>query len=196
MEKAQAREEIRRRLDGLTDAARRTASERIRRHLAALPEFQQARTVLLFAAIDDEVDTWPILADALATGKTVAIPKIDRKRRMVDARVVYDLEDDLAPGIFGIMEPQSGEVVPPAAIDFILVPARGFDRAGNRLGRGGGYYDRYLAQPALRAVRCGAAFAAQVLDAVPHTELDMPVHLLVTEEAVTRFPGRMEPVRK
>jgi 5-formyltetrahydrofolate cyclo-ligase len=187
VEKAQAREEIRRRLDGLTDAARRTASERIRGHLAALPEFQQARTVLLFAAIDDEADTWPILADALATGKTLALPKIDRKRRMVDARVVYDLEDDLAPGIFGIMQPQRGEIVPPAAIDFILVPARGFDGAGNRLGRGGGYYDRYLAQPGLHAALCGVGFAAQVLDGLPHTPRDLPVHLLVTEEGVLRF---------
>jgi 5-formyltetrahydrofolate cyclo-ligase len=190
VEKAQAREGIRRRLERLTDAERRTASERIRQHLAALPEFQRARTVLLFAAIDDEVDTWPILADALATGKAVAIPKIDRKRRMVDARELHDLEDGLAPGIFGIMEPQGSEVVPPAAIDLVLVPARGFDRAGNRLGRGGGYYDRYLAQPGLRAVRCGVAFAAQVLDAVPHTALDVPVHLLVTEEGVLRFVTR------
>lgn len=187
MQKAQARVEIQRRLAGLTDAHRRQANAAIRRHVAALPELQQAHTVLLFVSIADEVDTRPILADALAAGKTVAVPKVDLKRKTMDARRLRDLESGLAPGIFGILEPQDTEVVAAEDIDFILVPARGFDRQGNRLGRGGGYYDRYMAQAGFRAVRCGIGYAAQLLDGLPHDRHDLPVHLLVTEEGVLRF---------
>ena len=187
MEKAQAREEIARRLARLSAEARREASARIRCHVADLPEFQRARTVLLFVSIADEVDTLPIIADALALEKTVAVPKVDRQRKAMDAHLLCDLERDLVPGVFGIPEPRGSAIIAPEAIDFVLVPARGFDRHGNRLGRGGGYYDRYMASPGFRAVRCGIAFSAQVLDELPHTPSDLPVHLLVTEEGPLRF---------
>ena len=163
------------------------ASARIRRRMADLPEWQQASTVLLFLSMPDEVDTLPIVADALAAGKTVAVPKVDTRRKVMDACVLRDLDRDLAPGVFGILEPVAAEIVEPAAIDFILVPARGFDRQGNRLGRGGGYYDRYMSAPGFHATRCGIAFAAQLLDALPHDAHDLPVHLLVTEHGILRF---------
>jgi 5-formyltetrahydrofolate cyclo-ligase len=219
MEKAQAREEIARRLDALTPEQRREASARIRRLVADLPEFQRATTVLLFVSLPDEVDTLPIIADALAAGKIVAVPKVDRRRKVMDAceiqgqttnfpscspaspplgsasalqsgfpsrpeAEIRSLSLNLAPGAFGILEPREAVVVEPSAIDFVLVPARGYDRSGNRIGRGGGYYDRYMAQPAFRAVRCGVAFAAQVLDSIPHTPHDLPVELLVTERSI------------
>jgi len=187
VEKAQARQEIARRLAALSAEERCAASARIRRLVAGLPEFQRARTVMLFASLPDEVDTLPVIADALAAGKTVALPRVDRKRRVIEAVAVRDVERDTAPGVFGILEPTGGEVVEAAAIDFVLVPARGFDRCGNRLGRGGGYYDRYMGQAGFRATRCGIAFAAQVLDAIPHDPHDLPVHLLVTEAETLRF---------
>jgi len=189
VEKAQAREEIARRLAALSAEQRREASARIRQLIADLPEFQRARTVLLFVSLPDEADTLGIIADALAAGKAVAVPKVDRKRRVMDACRLHTLERGLAPGVFGIPEPRATEVVEPAAIDFVLVPARGFDRAGNRLGRGGGYYDRYMAQPGFPAVRCGIGFAAQVLDAIPRDTHDLPVHVLVTESGALRFAG-------
>jgi 5-formyltetrahydrofolate cyclo-ligase len=189
VEKAQARKTIQQRIERLSTEDKRQASERVRERLADLPEFQQARSVLLFVSIADEVDTLPIIRDALAAGKHVAVPKVDVQAKAMDARRLRDLDQDIAPGVFGILEPQSSEVVPPRQIDFILVPARGFDREGNRLGRGGGYYDRYMSQPGFDAWRCGVAFACQVLDAVPHDETDLPVHLLVTDEDVLRFTG-------
>ena len=163
------------------------ASARIRRRMAELPEWQQASTVLLFLSMPDEVDTLPIVRDALAAGKTVAVPKVDACRKVMDARVLRDLDRDLAPGVYGILEPVASEIVEPAAIGFVLVPARGFDRHGNRLGRGGGYYDRYMCQPGFTALRCGIAFAAQLLDTLPHDPHDLPVHLLVTEAETLRL---------
>ncbi len=171
----------------MTPEQRRAASERTRRFVAELPELQRAKTVLMFLSIADEVNTFPIIADALAAGKTVAVPKVDRKRKTMDAVVLRDLSRDLVPGVFGILEPRGREVVAPGAIDFVLVPARGFDHEGNRIGRGGGYYDRYMAHPDFHATRCGVAFAPQVLDAVPHDTHDLPVEVLVTEDGVLRF---------
>ena len=171
----------------MTAGQKAEASESIRRRLGELPEWQTADTVLLFLSMPDEVDTLPIVADALAAGKTVAVPKVDARRKRMDACVLRDLGRDLAPGAYGILEPVGAEIVEPGAIDFCLVPARGYDRAGNRLGRGGGYYDRYMSDPAFRATRCGIAFAAQLLDTLPHDPHDLPVHLLVTEAAALRF---------
>jgi len=187
VEKAQAREEIRRRLARLSPQQRQEASNRIRCRVAELPEFRSAATVLLFVSMPDEVDTLPIIADALAAGKTVGAPKVDLGRKRMDACVLRDIERGLRVGAYGIREPRESEVVEPAAIDFILVPARGFDRAGNRLGRGEGYYDCFMASPELRAARCGVAFAAQVLERLPHGPHDLSVHLLVTEGGVLRF---------
>lgn len=171
----------------MTPEQRAEAGERIRRRLADLPEWRDAATVLLFLSMPDEVDTLPIVRDALAAGKNVAVPKVDARRTVMDARVLRDLDRDVAPGVYGILEPVVSEVVEPAAIDFCLVPARGFDRHGNRLGRGGGYYDRYMSHPDFRALRCGIAFAAQLLDDLPHDQTDLPVHLLVTEEGTVRL---------
>jgi len=188
MEKAEAREQVRRRLEALTPERRRDASARIRKLVADLSELQRAETVMLFVSLPDEVYTLPIITDAMAAGKRVVLPKVDRKRKVMDARLLRDVEHDLVPGVFGIPEPRDAEIVAPAEVDLVLVPARGFDRQGNRLGRGGGYYDHYMAQSGFHATRCGIAFAAQVLDEIPHTPHDLPVEVLITEEGVLTCP--------
>jgi len=75
-------------------------------------------------------------------------------------------------------------------IDLVIAPALGFDRKGNRLGRGGSYYDRFFANEELKAPRCGFAFAEQVVDLVPVTEQDKPVDFLVTNDEVIYFNNR------
>ena len=190
MEKAQAREEIRRRLEGLSREQHAEASNRILDHVLGLPEFVQAHTVLLFVPLPDEVDVIPVINHALDARKTVAVPKVDLRHRSMWAARLRDPDRDLKIGSYGIPEPRFGETIEPGAIDFVLVPARAFDRQGNRLGRGAGYYDRYMASPGFRAVRCGVAFAAQLLDDLPHDAHDLPVHLLVTDHGVLRFLRR------
>jgi len=71
----------------------------------------------------------------------------------------------------------------------VLTPALGFDKKGNRLGRGGSYYDRFFANEKLKASRCGFVFAEQVIDSLPVTESDEPVDFLVTDEGVIHFKG-------
>ena len=77
-------------------------------------------------------------------------------------------------------------------IDLVVAPGLGFDRKGNRLGRGGSYYDRFFTNKELKAAKCGFAFAEQVIETVPVTEHDMPVDMLVTDEEVLYF-GKDKP---
>ena len=105
---------------------------------------------------------------------------------------VGDLEDDLAPGAHDIREPQAHcPVVPLEEIDVIIVPAAVWGEDGYRVGYGGGYYDRFLAQ-APQTTRVGLGLELQVVPSVPHGPQDLPVEVLVTDERVRRFGARKD----
>ena len=90
-------------------------------------------------------------------------------------------------GSFGIGEPAAGEAWPIEDIDLIVVPAVAYDRRGRRLGRGGGFYDRFLARGGLRARTCGLAFAQQIVQELPAESHDYPVEIVVTDREVLRI---------
>jgi len=189
MEKAQARREIRRRIASLAPHERAEASRQIARRLLRLPEFVAAKVVMLFLPMPDEPDTMPIVRAALDAGKTVLLPKVIPETGEMIACPVTDPSADTTPGTYGILEPVSDAAAEVSRIDFCLVPARAFDRTGARLGRGAGYYDRFMASPHFRALRCGIAFASQVLDSIPCEPHDLPVQVIVTSEEVIRVGG-------
>jgi len=147
---------------------------------------RDAQLVMGFLPMPDELDTRPILADLLAAGKRVYVPRtFVRERRMIPVRLT-DL-GKLRRGEYDILEPDTDETCAADAVDFLIVPGRGFDRSGNRLGRGAGFYDEFMAQPGFHAIRCAVAFACQVLPEIPHNENDLPVDILVTEEDTIRL---------
>lgn len=163
----------------------RVLSARIRGHLVGHPAWRSSRVLLGYASFRQEVDTFPLLAEALAEGKDLVLPRVDRRARRLDLLRVRDLGADLEPGYQGIPEPRPGRCPPahPGAIDLVLVPGVVFDRRGFRLGYGAGYYDRLL--PSLAgAVRVGLAFSLQVVDELPVLAHDLPVDVLVTEEGI------------
>ncbi len=100
---------------------------------------------------------------------------------------IDSLSDDLSESILGIREPADGMPIPLANIDMVIVPGLGFDTKGNRLGRGRGFYDRFLAHRDWAGVACGLALEDQVLDEVPVTDHDAKINMLVTDKAVRRF---------
>lgn len=144
----------------------------------ALPQLERADTVMLFCGVGRELDTMPVLEELLARGKHAAFPVCLPGRRM-EAREVSSPEQ-LVPGIFGI--PAPGEDCPAVDkkdINLVLVPCLMCDREGYRLGYGGGYYDRWLADfegdtvcicPEERMVEC-----------LPRDEFDIPVKLVLTQ---------------
>ncbi len=174
------------RRDALPEEQREHKSRRIAEAISKLPEFRAAQTVLLFASYSSEVNTWPLIRQALDAGKTVALPRVEEHRWALSIRRVRDLGEDLQPSQWGIMEPkQHCRLVELDKLDFVLVPGVAFDEQGRRLGYGGGFYDNLLRSlppgddgPVLVAI----AFEMQVVARVPGDRSDVPIPLIVTEQ--------------
>lgn len=142
-----------------------------------LPQVRNARTLLLFCGVGREPDTAGVIDALLSAGKTVALPKCLPGRQM-EARAITDREQ-LVPGAYGIPEPEDAcPVIPKEALDVILVPNLCCDRAGYRLGHGGGYYDRYLAGYAGFTV--ALCPEARLQERVPRDSFDLPVNLVIS----------------
>jgi 5-formyltetrahydrofolate cyclo-ligase len=162
--------------DALSPAERASASQAIAATLSQRPDFDSARVVLLTLPFGSEWDTRLLLAAALARGKTVAAPRVNVARRMLELHELRDAGLDVCPGYRGIPEPR-GECpkIALAAIDWILVPGVAFDAQGRRVGYGGGYYDRLLPTLPASAQRVAGAFE------LPH---DLALDTIVTEARV------------
>ena len=168
--------------DALPAEAHALASAGIAARIAALCEFASAKTVLLTLPFRNEWDTLPLLRAALAAGKSVAVPRVEAKARMLELHAIADPERDVVTGHQGIPEPLAQ--CPPVsrdAIDFVLVPGVAFDPDGRRLGYGGGYYDRLLPLLPRHAARVAGAFELQLVDRVPSAPHDVAVDTIVTE---------------
>lgn len=189
MTKAEARRLIQARLSGLGPEERRAKSARIVRSVLGLPEVRGADVVMVFLALPDEVDTEPLIAGLWQQGKVVATPHTDVEGgELVPVRLGPGVA--VQPAALGVREPEVQEAVAVAEIDVVIVPGRAFDREGYRVGRGGGYYDRFLGQRDCRGLRLAVAYGCQVLGAVPRGSGDVAVDVLVTEDEVLRFPCR------
>ena len=177
--KAALRSEVRARIAAMPEARRASESAETVRHILADPVWQAARSVLLFMPLPDEVGIRPLVDAAWAAGKSVALPASDGATGAYVAKRVLS-EADLRPGRFGVLEPCAECVVVPfSALDLVLVPGIAFDRAGNRLGRGRGFYDRMLALSP-DAVSCGVGFDGQVVALVPVEPHDVKLHRVWT----------------
>ncbi|HYQ98885.1 MAG TPA: 5-formyltetrahydrofolate cyclo-ligase [Casimicrobiaceae bacterium] len=176
--------------DSLAAEVRAAKAAAIAARIAALPSYARARTVLLTLPFRNEWDTRPLLESALATGKTVAMPRVNAARRMLELHAIVDPARDVAAGPQGIPEPRPEcAQIAPLAIDWVLVPGVTFDRAGRRLGYGGGYYDRLLPLLPSPAPRIAGAFQLQIVERVPAGPHDIAVDAIVTE-AETIVPDR------
>lgn len=158
---------------------RQRSDEVLIKRLLASPEYRRAARVFLYLGVGNEPDTRPAILDALAGGKRVALPGIVAPGVM-EAREITSLSE-LVPGKFAIPAPPAEKaVIPPEAFDLILVPGAAFTREGGRLGRGGGYYDRYL--PLTRGKKIALVRRIQFFDALPTEDHDIRVDLLLTDE--------------
>ena len=154
------------------------SNEGICKNLLALPEYQKANTIFAYYSIGREPGTHSFIERALADGKTIALP-ISLECGMMEAHVIKSLSE-LVSGEFNIPAPTADTpVLQPNEIDLILVPGVTFDEEGYRLGRGGGYYDRYLSETTAFAV--GLAREKLLYD-VPRESHDMGVRCLITEK--------------
>lgn len=187
MNKQQLRQQIRTQLGKMTDQQRSEASQKACKTLIDMPEFQNANTIMAFLSLPHEIDTAPFILYAWQHSKMVAVPKISWQQRHMMPVQITSLETGIATEAGGLRNPVIGVPVPLEDIDLIIAPGLAFDNNGNRLGRGGSYYDRFFSNERLRAIKCGFSFAEQIVETVPTFEHDKPVDMLVTEQGVIRF---------
>ena len=185
--KAALRKQIIAARDALPAATRRDLSASITQQLLKLDAYRNAACVLAYMSFGSEFDTGALVADALASGKQLCLPRVNRDMRRLEVRRVENIERDLQNGIWSIREPRAD--CPPAdldRIDFVLVPGVAFTPRCERLGYGGGFYDRLIAQFTRHPPLVAAAFALQIRDEIPRNANDQRADIVVTESSCYR----------
>ncbi|MGB9718570.1 MAG: 5-formyltetrahydrofolate cyclo-ligase [Thermoproteota archaeon] len=155
--------------------------------LKSLDEFSRAKCVMVYVSKEDEVDTIGLITDMLKSGKRVVVPLVDEESGKLIPCEITNLEE-LVVGTFGVKEPdrKNARTVSTDEIDLVVVPGRVFDRNCNRLGRGKGYFDRFLKRFDEGKKVVGLAFSEQVFDSIPVDENDVKVDIVVTESSIIR----------
>lgn len=177
--KSELRQKVRAKLKNVSPAKRKSDSEKVCTKLKEQPFFQSAGSILFFAPLPDEVDLWPLLEETICGEKVTTLPFFDADEQIYTSRRVKNLHVEILPGKFGIREPAASCIeITPDDLDLILVPGLAFDRLGNRLGRGKGFYDRLLKH--FRGKKAGVAFDEQIVDAVPEEKADVKMDFIVT----------------
>lgn len=195
MVKKKLRQQIRQVIEALPPSVRGDKSLLAQRAMTALPEFAAAQTVMIYLSMIEEVDTSHIALQAWAAGKRVLAPRVYLADHSMDAFEIHSLHERLVPGPYDILQPADGHVWPPEQIDVIVVPALAFSRKGARLGRGAGFYDRFLLRARDRTcdsqrplpLAIGLAFEEQVLDDLPMFDHDQPIDILVSDQGLWDF---------
>lgn len=181
--KIQLRSDMKARRSAMSAEEVGLASDRIRVRLHNLEQVQQAVSIFCYVSVRNEPDTRNLIHDLLDMDKRVSVPRLDDEGNM-QARQIRSLDELMPSGAEYFHIP-----VPPADApiedhpDLIIVPGLAFTKTGQRLGMGGGYYDRYLAEHP-DAITLGMCYEWQVLDALPSEPHDQPVRMLVTEQRV------------
>lgn len=179
--KAALRAKMRRVRSTIPDGERRRRGEAIRERLLGHPEVGEAGTVLIFASFGSEVPTRDLASDLHAAGKRLLLPYLAESGMQV---AEVDPDEPLVASTYGPLEPPRRTPVDPSEVDVVVAPGLAFDRRGNRLGYGGGAYDRYLARLSPATLLVGIGFREQVVDEVPTGPGDVPVHIVVTDREV------------
>lgn len=143
------------------------------------PLYIEANSIFVFIGFGSEVNTIKIIEDALSKGKKIYVPKIENKIMKV---INITSLDNLKPGVFGILEPHSGDELE-GDCDLILMPGVAFTKSGDRLGYGAGYYDKYLSKYNKSAIRMAIAYSVQIVDVLPTDSYDKKVHYILTEDS-------------
>jgi 5-formyltetrahydrofolate cyclo-ligase len=158
--------------------------------LLQAPIFQASKHIACYRAFKSEIDTTFLIQHIWAQGKSCYLPVLNEDKQRATLKFVpYQALDKLHSNRYGISEPNPTLTpIPLHELQLIIVPLVAFDRAGHRLGMGGGYYDQtFHAHPSLKLV--GFAYACQEVQAIPVDPWDVPLHAIVTEREFIQ-PGQ------
>ncbi len=172
MNKSELRAYIRRQFRLTTDADRQRWSEEVCHRIEAYGKVKEARYVMAFYPLGDEVNILPLLNALHKEGKTVLLPVANDDCGMTLR--VYGNNSNMEQGILGTSHPQGEDFSDYDKIDVALIPGQAFDKEGHRLGRGKGYYDRFL-KTLNRAYTMAVCFPYQIVDSVPFEPHDITI---------------------
>jgi 5-formyltetrahydrofolate cyclo-ligase len=180
--KHRIRKEIKHKFKAYSSLEKSGKSAIIKSKLFNEEEFKRARVVMFYVSLKDEVDTLSMIDEALKAGKRIAVPVILKEEKRLIAGEIHNRLEDLESQHFGIYQPMQDRVkeIPLDDIDLVVVPGVAFDRKNIRLGRGHGYYDRFLSGLPKRTKTIGLAFDFQVLEYLPQDPHDVPVSKIIT----------------
>ncbi|MFQ5501739.1 MAG: 5-formyltetrahydrofolate cyclo-ligase, partial [Phycisphaerae bacterium] len=178
--KKELRAKLRSVLESISPETLQEQSQEAARRLFSTVEYRRAEILMIYLSLPREADTTPIVLQAWKDLKRVLAPQISWESKQMVPIEINNLDTDIADTMYDMREPVRGTPIP-------IVPGLGFDPHGNRLGRGRGFYDRFLGRPNFRGVICALAHEQQFVDSIPSRPHDQKVHLLVTNERVRRF---------
>ncbi len=176
--KAQIRSKILLKLKTQKEEDRNRKSKLIQDKLLRNKVFRKAKIVMFYIAFGGEVNTEEMIKEAKKIGKLICVPICRKDKETMQPAILED-HAKLKVGPYGVWEPVAETLVQPADLDLIITPGLAFDKKGNRLGRGKGYYDRFLSKLSNRAPSIGLAFDFQILPLVPTTCYDVSVKKII-----------------
>ncbi len=167
----------------MTRTERFEKSMQIFEQLITVPEFKRADRIYTYVSMDNEIDTIMLIDYSLSLEKRVFVPRVSGKDMEF-----YEISDisELSPGYMGIYEPDiNGKEPDYSRTGFMCMPGLAFDKSYNRIGYGGGFYDRYLSVEN-KLYKAALAYEAQLLESIPAQDGDVRPDMIVTEESIYR----------
>ncbi|MBS0911001.1 5-formyltetrahydrofolate cyclo-ligase [Tatumella sp. JGM118] len=189
-ERQQIRAQIRRQRQALSPQQQQLAAQQVAERALSFPLLAQARNVALFLSFDGELDTRPLITRLWQRGQQVYLPVLHPFSQGQLLFIRYLPDTPLKPNRFGIPEPSLNltELAPLDTLDMILVPLVAFDAQGQRLGMGGGFYDRTLQHWQQHGVLpAGLAHCCQQVPALPTEQWDIPLPVIITPEKIWQW---------
>ena len=157
----------------------------ITNRIICMNEFLTSSIIMAYMDFNNEVMTGFLIDHCFRMGKRLVLPLVDDQdgTKIIKACEVRDLENDLKPGCYGILEPLKDNTieVDPKLIDMVVVPGVAFDIKRNRIGYGAGYYDNFLIKLKKGCYKVGVAFEFQIYNDIPIENHDIPLDIIVTE---------------
>jgi len=190
--KALLRRELLKKRDAIPSGVRKAKDRVINERLMSLDEIRKANVLFFFASFRSEVNTSDAIAQLLRDGKRLVLPKVDNERHVLLLHEVKGIEE-LTAGYMGIPEPTvltEDRMVEINGVDAVIIPGAGFDAEGNRIGYGGGYYDRLLSSLTRDVPVIAPAYEEQIVDSIPSESHDIKVSTIVTDRRLIRCTSR------
>lgn len=181
-EKKLIRKEILSKRDLITEKERLLKSKIIIDNVLGLPEWEEAKEIYLFASFGSEPNTFPLIENALKSGKRVSLPRIIKKEMKF---IEINSLGDLVPGTWGILEPKDLGIYNERP-GIVIVPGVAFGRNFYRVGYGAGYYDRFFSKRKKDFKMFAIGFDFQLKNQVPHDEFDVAVDIVITDKDIIR----------